>query len=27
LQNFVRSEIFSLKNQQMIFESLLKPKK
>jgi exonuclease VII small subunit len=27
LQNFVRSEIFSLKNQQMVFESLLKPKK
>jgi hypothetical protein len=27
LQNFVRSEIFSLKNQQMIFESVLKPKK
>ena len=27
LQNFVRSEIFSLKNQQMIFESFLKAKK
>ena len=27
LQNFVKSEIFSLKNQQMVFESLLKPKK
>jgi hypothetical protein len=27
LQNFVRSEIFSLKNQQLVFESLLKPKK
>lgn len=27
LQNFVRSEIFSLKNQQLIFESLLKKKK
>jgi hypothetical protein len=27
LQNFVRSEIFSLKNQQMVFESILKKKK
>jgi hypothetical protein len=27
LQNFVRSEIFSLKNQQMVFESILKQKK
>jgi hypothetical protein len=27
LQNFVRSEIFSLKNQQMIFESILKKTK
>jgi hypothetical protein len=27
LQNFVRSEIFSLKNQQMVFESILKQTK
>ncbi len=27
LQNFVRSEIFSLKNQQMVFETVLKPSK
>lgn len=27
LQNFVRSEIFSLKNQQMVFETLLKQPK
>jgi hypothetical protein len=27
LQNFVRSEIFSLKNQQMVFESVLKQTK
>jgi hypothetical protein len=27
LQNFVRSEIFSLKNQQMVFEAILKPTK
>ena len=27
LQNFVRSEIFSLKNQQMVFESILKQAK
>jgi hypothetical protein len=27
LQNFVRSEIFSLKNQQMVFESILKQPK
>jgi hypothetical protein len=27
LQNFVRSEIYSLKNQQMVFESLLKKAK
>ncbi len=26
LQNFVRSEIFSLKNQQLVFEALLKKK-
>lgn len=26
LQHFVRSEIFSLKNQQLIFESILQPK-
>jgi hypothetical protein len=27
LQSFVRSEIFSLKNQQIVFESILKPAK